>query len=98
MFLELYLRTIYEDSLSKAGHIDFLAQVEIVAQLKLLRVLANTIYDCKAENIPKKQLLEVLGKIYDDLTEQLDTIICKDFPTLQNIAIKVPKEEKQTKP
>ncbi|RLI47594.1 hypothetical protein DRO69_00135 [Candidatus Bathyarchaeota archaeon] len=96
MFLELYLRTMHEDPLSKAGHIDFLAQVEIVAQLKLLRVLANTIYDCKAENIPKKQLLEVLGRIYDDLTEHLDSIICKDFPTMQ--PIEVPKEEKQTKP
>ncbi|MCD6514078.1 MAG: hypothetical protein J7L07_04065 [Candidatus Odinarchaeota archaeon] len=90
MFLEFYLGS------DEDVHIDLLAQVEVVAQLKLLRALANTIYSCKTEKIPKKQLLEFLGEIYSNLMEILDVIICKDFPTLNSIVVKTPKEEQKT--
>jgi len=92
MFLELRLSTIDLEEEVRAGYIDLLSQVEIIAQLKLVRALALAVEDWQVKEIPKKAILETLGRIYSELLEQLDLIICEET-ILRNVVIEPPKRE-----
>jgi len=92
MFLELRISTTDLEEEVRAGYIDLLSQVEIIAQLKLVRALALAVEDWQVKEIPKKAILETLGRIYSELLEQLDLIICEET-ILRNVVIEPPKRE-----
>jgi len=94
MFLELRLSTAEQDTVVRAGYIDLLSEVEIIAQLKLVRALALAVEDWKVEMIPRKAILETLGHIHDDLLKQLDLVI-GDETILRNVVIEPPKRKSE---
>jgi len=92
MFLELRLSTTDQDKVTRAGYIDLLSEVEIIAQLKLVRALVLAVQDWQVKEIPKEAILETLDRIHCELLEQLDLVI-GDEVILRNVVIEPPKRE-----
>jgi len=95
MFLELRISTVEQDEVVRAGYIDLLSEVEIIAQLKLVRALALAIDEWKVKEIPKEAILETLRDLHVRLLEQLDLII-REETILSQVVIEPPKKEEKT--
>lgn len=92
VFLELRLSTADQDTVVRAGYIDLLSEVEIIAQLKLVRALILAVEDWKTEEIPKEAILKTLGRLYDQLTELLD-LVMRSETVLSQVVIEPLKKE-----
>ena len=95
MFLELRISTAEQDEVVRAGYIDLLSEVEIIAQLKLVRALVLAVEDWQVKEIPKEAILETLRDLHVRLLEQLDLII-REETILSQVVIEPPKKEEKT--
>ena len=95
MFLELRISTAEQDEVVRAGYIDLLSEVEIIAQLKLVRALVLAVEDWQVKEIPKEAILETLRDLHVRLLEQLDLVIGEET-ILSQVVIEPPKQEEKT--
>lgn len=95
MFLDLNLSLIALADSEKVDVINLLSEVEIIAQLKLVRALYLAVDDWKTEEIPKEAILKTLGRLYDQLTELLD-LVMRSETVLSQVVIEPPKKEEKT--